>query len=338
MYNEFNSSEKILRYTNKLDYFFNGSKTLIVAELDLTNRCNNACPGCCGVKENGAELSNSQIDKIVESLADIDCRGVILSGGGEPLLSLNFSYAVTRLREHGILVGVNSNGLALDKEKAEIILRYCDYFRVSLDAATPEMYKKTHGMPAKSFEKVLENCQNFAKLKKEINSVTGFGIGFLTSGETVVELERFILLSKEIGADFSQFRPYTGDLTNSLEQYGALKNKYETDRFFVKASLQKYQEMGKNTERSYNKCRGMYFSTVITADAKVFACLHYRQNPDYFLGDLNSSTLKDIFESARMKEVYNKINCARCPPLCRNDSFNKVLHSLENKVVNKEFL
>ena len=338
MYNEFNSSEKILRYMNKLDYFFNRSKTLIVAELDLTNRCNNACPGCCGVKENGAELNSLQIDKIVESLAEIDCKGVILSGGGEPLLSTHFSYAIKGLRENGISVGVNSNGLALDKEKAEIILRYCDYFRVSLDAATPETYKKTHGMPAQSFEKVLENCRNFAKLKKEIGSVTGFGIGFLTSEETVAELERFVLLCKEIGADFSQFRPFTGDLTNILEQYDELREKYETDRFFVKASLQKYQEMGKSTERIYTKCRGMYFSTVITADAKVFACLHYRQNPDYFLGDLNSSTLKDIFESARMKEVYDRIDCTQCPPLCRNDSFNKVLYSLENKVVNKEFL
>jgi len=207
-----------------------------------------------------------------------------------------------------------------------------------LDAATPVTYKKTHGMSRQFFEKVIENCRNFVKLKKEIKSVTGFGIGFLTSRETVAELESFVLLCREIGADFSQFRPFTGDATNILEQYIVLQKKYETDSFFVKASLQKYQEMGKNTERSYKKCRGMYFSTVITADAKVFACLHYRQNPEYFLGDLNTSTLKDIFESARMKEVYDKIDCTQCPPLCRNDSFNKVLHLLGKKVVNKEFL
>ena len=46
--NNFNSDEKILRYTGKIDYFFNSHKTLIVTELDLTNKCNHRCPGCCG--------------------------------------------------------------------------------------------------------------------------------------------------------------------------------------------------------------------------------------------------------------------------------------------------
>ncbi|MDR2478030.1 MAG: radical SAM protein, partial [Treponema sp.] len=145
MHNNFNADEKILRYTNKLDYFFNGHKTLIVAELDLTNRCNNACPGCCGVNESGAELNQVQIDRIIKSLADIDCKGVILSGGGEPLISPFFIYTVERLRLHGIKVGLNSNGLALDNDKIDMILKHCEYFRISLDAASPEMYKKTHG-------------------------------------------------------------------------------------------------------------------------------------------------------------------------------------------------
>ena len=43
--NNFNADEKIMQYMDKLDYFFNGHKTLIVTELDLTNRCNNRCPG-----------------------------------------------------------------------------------------------------------------------------------------------------------------------------------------------------------------------------------------------------------------------------------------------------
>ena len=36
--NHFNSHEKILKYTDKLNCFFHIHQTLIVTELDLTNR------------------------------------------------------------------------------------------------------------------------------------------------------------------------------------------------------------------------------------------------------------------------------------------------------------
>jgi len=338
VHNNFNADEKILRYTDKLDYFFNGHKTLIVTELDLTNKCNNACPDCCGVKENGAELSKAQIDRIIDSLAEIDCKGVILSGGGEPLISPYFAYAVEQLRLRGIKIGLNSNGFALDKEKMEVILQHCEYFRISLDAASPEMYKKTHGMPETAFRKVVENCTEFADLKKKTGAGTSFAIGFLTGGATIAELEDFVVLCKKTGADFAQFRPFTGDFTDISEKYLDIKRRHETETFFVRASVQKYREMGKEQVRSYAKCRGMFFSTVITADAGVYACLHYRQNPDYFLGDLNQHTLPEIFRSGRMRTVYEKTDCSKCPPFCRNDVFNRTLHTLSEGVTHREFL
>jgi radical SAM protein with 4Fe4S-binding SPASM domain len=338
MHNNFNADEKILRYTNKLDYFFNGHKTLVIAELDLTNKCNNACPECTGIKDNGAELNKEQIDKIILSLADIDCKGVILSGGGEPLISPYFEYTIEKLRLNGIKIGLNSNGLSLDSKKTEIILEYCEYFRISLDAATPEMYNKTHGMPKDSFEKVIKNIISFVKHKKETDSKVSFGIGFLTNKDTISELENFIVLCKEIGVDFAQFRPFTGDFTDISEKYLELKKKYETKDFLVLASLQKYREMNKEQIRPYSKCRGMFFSTVITADAKVYACLHHRQKQEYFIGDLNQHSLSEIFCSDRIRTVYKSINCSKCPPFCRNDVFNRTLRILSNDVTHKEFL
>ena len=73
--------------------------------------------------------------------------------------------------------------------------------------------------------------------------------------------------------------------------------------------MQKYREMGTLGERPYNKCSGMFFSTVITANAKVFACLHHRQDDKYFLGDItDKDSLENIFRSARMREVYESID------------------------------
>lgn len=337
--NNFNANEKILCYPGKLDYFFNSHKTLIVTELDLTNRCNNRCPGCCGVNENNAELSRRQVDLIVKSLADMDNKGVILSGGGEPLISPWFSYAVHELKKAGMKLGLNSNGLALTEELAELIATNCEYFRISLDAASPEMYLRTHGMPGGAFEKTVENIRLFSQVKAACASPISFGIGFLTSRDTAPEMEKFVALVKETGADFAQFRPFTGDMYDVTEEYLRLKKLYETPDFGVRASVQKYREMKTGGQRDYDKCRGMFFSTVITADAKVFACLHYRQSDEHYLGRITEDcSLADIFRSARMREVFERTDCSRCPELCRNDVFNRTLNALSLDVVHSEFL
>ncbi len=337
--NNFNADEKIMRYLDKLDYFFNGHKTLIVTEFDLTNRCNNRCPGCCGVNGNGAELSRHQVELVVKSIADMGGQGVILSGGGEPLISPQFVYAVTELKNRGIKLGLNSNGLALTEELAELIAKNFEYFRISLDAATPALYEKTHGMPERAFLKTVDNIRLFSRVKKELHSPVSFGVGFLTSEETAAEMEDFVRLVKDCGADFAQFRPFTGNMCDITEEYLRIKEKYETDCFAVRASLQKYREMKTGGDRNYDKCRGMFFSTVITADAKVFSCLHHRQEEQHYLGQISDTvSLSDIFRSARMREVYENMDCSQCPTLCRNDVFNRTLNTLSFDVAHCEFL
>ena len=117
-----------------------------------------------------------------------------------------------------------------------------------------------------------------------------------------------------------------------------LKNKYEDSNFKIVASYQKYKEMQDVSVRGYDKCHGMFFSTVISADFKVWACLHFRQSNKHFLGDLREQSLEQILRGNRIKEVYESIDCSQCPILCRNDSFNKTLDKLQLDIVNSEFL
>lgn len=336
--NNFNSDEKILRYTNKIDYFFNSHKTLVVTELDLTNKCNHRCPGCCGHNENNAELSKEQVEAVVEGLKSLDNKGVILSGGGEPTISPYFEYAISLIKKAGMNIGLNSHGMSLDENKARIIAENLEYFRISLDAGSPEMYGKIHGMKPHHFEKTLENIAMFARIKKELNSKTSFGVGFLTSELTQEDMEPFVRLVKERGADFAQFRPFTGNTLDILPYLEELRKKYEDNDFKIVASYQKYKEMVDVSYRGYDKCHGMFFSTVISADFKVWACLHFRQSEKHFLGDLREQTLEEIWRGSRIREVYESINCSECPILCRNDSFNRTLNKLSLEVTNSEFL
>lgn len=342
VFNGFNSSEKILHHIDKLDNFFNAGKTLVVTEFDLTNKCNNNCPACVGVKENGSELTWDEIKMIVHDLKELGNRGVIVSGGGEPLLHPKFVETLELLKNSGMEIGLNSNGLALDREKALAIAKYCTYFRISLDAGTPEMYKKTHGMPEKCFEKVIENIKLMADVKKETDSAVSFTVGFLTSEMTRCDMEAFVKICKENGAGAAQFRPFTGDETDISEELLRLKKTYDCETFHVAGSLQKYNLFGTGAKecKNYTKCRGMFFSTVVTADAKMFACLHHRQDNNYLIGDMRGEgkTLKEVWNSYRKWMIYEQIDISLCPPFCRNDSFNRVLDDLDKDCIHKEFM
>ncbi|MBD5165443.1 radical SAM protein [Helicobacter sp.] len=341
--NHFNASEKILHYTHKIDYFLNAHKTLIVTELDLTNKCNHHCPGCCGHNENNAELSKEQIDIIIAGLKSLENKGVILSGGGEPTLSPHFSYAIEEIKRAGMNIGLNSNGGLLDEQKCRVIAKNLEYFRISLDAGSAAMYEKIHGMKSKHFAKTLENIELFAQVKTQMDSKISFGIGFLTSQETQGDMESFVRLIKDIakrqkGIDFVQFRPFIGDTFNIAPVLAELQSKYEETDFKILASHQKYNQMHDIANRGYGQCHGMFFSTCISADFKVWACLHFRQSSAHLLGDLREQSLEEIWRGSRIREVYKHINCKYCPILCRNDSFNKTLDKLQLEIINSEFL
>lgn len=337
--NQFNAEDKILHYTDKINSFLSIGKTLVVAELDLTNRCNNHCPACIGRNAGGDELSWNEIEQIADGLQELDCKGVILSGGGEPLLHPQFIQALRLLKEKGLKIGVNTNGLALDEKKAAAIADICEYCRISLDCGDADLYYKTHGMDKRALACVLENIRCLSKIKREKNARLRLGTGFLTGRETIYQMEMFVELSKACGADFAQFRPFQEDTTDISAEYERLKNKYEDEYFSVLASRQKYSAFHAGKTKPYDKCCGMFFSTVITANARMYACLHHRQDPRYLIGDMREGkTLVQIWNSYRKWQLFEEIDVQKCPAFCRNDAINRTLAGLTVPVFHQEFL
>jgi len=337
--NNFNAASKILSFTDKLNLFFNRHKTLISLELDLTNKCNNDCPGCTGIRDNPVTLDFYQVKELVDQMSnDFDLKSIIISGGGEPTLHKNFIEILYYIKSKGISIGLNSNGVAITEKKAVAILECCTYLRISLDAGTPEMYAITHGDNERTFNKVLSNMKVISSLKRAGNYQTSFGVGFLTSNQTIDNADDFVRVCKESNVDFAQLRPFTGDFSDFNDEYVSLKKKYENNDFKVVSSSHKYSHFGDVDKRPYSKCYGMMFNTVVTADYKVYACLHHRQKNKYFLGDLNDTTMKEIWLSPRIIDVYNNIDFCDCPYFCRNDDVNRSLESLSNNISHADFL
>jgi sulfatase maturation enzyme AslB (radical SAM superfamily) len=146
----------------------------------------------------------------------------------------------------------------------------------------------------------------------------------------------FFKLSNELHVDFAQLRPFTNEYSDPSLYISEGKRRYPN--LNITSSSHKFSHMKDNNKQPYDICHGMYFNTVITADFKMWSCIHHRQNIDYYLGNLSNTTIKEILKSSHMKHIQNKVPNKDCPLFCRNDAINRTLNSICKNVVHKEFL
>ena len=337
------SSDKIYGHMDRVqEWLATGQSRPITIELDLTNVCNQKCPHCFGYfpERDQARMHLEQAQGILRQIQETGTRGVTFTGGGDPLVSPIILPCVEYAKSVGLDVGFITNGQALNESKSAVLLKNCQWIRVSIDAATPGIFKLTHGMDERALQKVLENVRILVRLKKEMQSVCTVGIGFLTSDETKEDIYGFAALGKELGVDYAQYRPLLrkhgepeidysdGEILSEMRRAFTLSDAH----YKVLYSEHKYEliQQGK-LERDYKKCYGQHFAGVVSADGKMYVCCHMRGVEKYCIGDLSRQSLKDVWFSEKRQRIAESVDFRDCPPLCRCDSFNTILWKIKEE-------
>ena len=346
------SSSKILYHVDRVADWKKGKvSNPITYEIDMTNVCNNKCPFCFGFldrKRHPLSIPLTQVKKILKQIKQFNGKAVTFTGGGDPLCNPHTIDAVKYAKSLGLDVGFITNGLLINDKTAQELVKNCLWVRISLDAATPKTYEKTHGLNGTAFDKVLTNIKELVKAKKKLKSNITIGVGFLTYDTTIDEMVPFAKLCKNLGVDYAQFRPLLKNFKDKEFNEKAHKNlisniekskKLSTAAFKVESSVHKYNLISKDAQqRAYGKCYGHNFTAVIAADQKMYICCHMRGVQKYALGDLKLNTLKQIWHSDNRKKVYENINFKDCPLLCRCDSFNNILWQMSIAPMHENFL
>lgn len=319
---------KIFDHLDKIFNWINGkTETLVTAKVDMTNKCDSYCPGCVGGRIHpNASLTKEQSSYVIDQLSGLELKSVILSGGGEPLMNPHTPYAIEYAKSKGLDVGVITNGLRLDEKISEVISENCTWCRISVDADSPELYKKTHGVGRRSFERVIRNIESLCKTKSKMKSNCTIGAGYLTREDTIEGMVGFTKLSKELGVDYIQFRPFHEDFTPIDKQLERAKQ-YENKNFKIITSEQKYSRFNDENKRPYRECLSMNFIAVISADMKVYTCCHARGKEIYTIGDLTKESLREIWEQRKDYTLWEEIT-KNCPLFCEADTHNRVLSNI----------
>jgi len=117
---------------------------------EVTPLCNLACTYCYNVwKANGGpyprELSLGEIEKLADSIQDAHPISVTLTGG-EPLLRDDLREIVRMFRKRGILVGIATNGMLLDRDTAGSLNKAgAEWFEVSIPSVSRDGYRDLTG-------------------------------------------------------------------------------------------------------------------------------------------------------------------------------------------------
>ena len=329
---------KLLNHPEKVaEWLSGGDKTLITVELDLTNRCNNKCPKCIGWSggKTQDELTIDEAKDYLKQIAALGAKGVVFTGGGDPLLHKGVVEVLEFAKGLGLHIGLITNGLALSLYNAIAILTFCDWARISVDAGNAEIYKKTHGMDEKSWDKVVGNLHDLILQKRVSSSKCVVGLGYLTGVDTssLSDMEDFAKLAVKLDVDYAQFRPFHKDFTDIRDKFNILREKYGN---ILTASWQKYSRFTDEDKRPYDKCHGVNFATTIGANGDMFICCHMRGIDKYKLGSLRDDTMARLWKNRQV--VFDNIDFNDCPIFCRCDEFNRLLYEIKKPKQNPEFL
>ncbi len=257
------SSDKILKHLDRINKWLRGENpSPVTVELDMTNLCNHRCPECSGWYFQNINTSSLPVDlamDIIRQLAKAEVRGLIFTGGGEPLCHPNIKEVLRLAHDLGLDIGFITNATLINEEIARILLECCTWLRVSLDAASPKTFEKIHGLDGDAFDKVVNNIALLVNMKKQIKSRSTVGVGYLTCDYTKVEMHDMTILCKKLGADYLQFRPLQIHNNGKFEYHHADIEeeifkcfKESKDGYKVLYSKHKYEMMKeKNFGRNY---------------------------------------------------------------------------------------
>lgn len=294
--------------------------------IEPTSRCNELCQQCPRTllsREDDRDLSFERFREIVDQFPTLE--RVVLHGLGEPLLNKELPLMIRYLKERGVYVLFNSNGILLTEKRGQALIDAgLDEYRLSMDGATRETYAHVRGVDA--FEKIWRNVGNFITMQKAQNaSKPAVSLWFTAMRENLHELPMLIELAHQHGvpeiylqrlvyfeqglaasqqALFHRSTPEELLLIRHAEQ----ACKADGIRFNAAGTASPIQSVTRDFgARPWSGCQRPYNLTYITSSGNVLSCCFapfgHRNAREYYdervLGNVFQESIEQIWNGER---------------------------------------
>ena len=142
----------------------------LLAQMVVTRRCNLSCGYCNEYDDFSPPVTFDLLRERVDALAGMNTAAVACTGG-EPLMNPDLGRTIRRIREHGMIATMITNGYRLNRKRIENLNENgLQEMQISIDNLEPDdvSQKSLHAV-----ERKLELLSRYAKFKISVNSVLG---------------------------------------------------------------------------------------------------------------------------------------------------------------------
>ncbi|HEY0753160.1 MAG TPA: radical SAM protein [Ktedonobacteraceae bacterium] len=296
--------------------------------IEPTSRCNEFCQQCPRTllsREDDRDLSFARFREIVDQFPVLE--RVVLHGLGEPLLNKELPLMIRYLKERGVYVLFNSNGILLNEKRGQALIDSgLDEYRLSMDGATRETYAHVRGVDA--FEKIWRNIGNFLSLQKAQQASTPrVSLWFTAMRENLHELPQLIELAHQHGMPeihlqrlvyFEQglaaeqqalFHRSTGEELALIRQAEQACRAYGIS-FTAAGTASPIQSVTRDFgNRPWSGCQRPYSLTYITSSGNVLSCCFapfgHRNAREYYAERVLGNVFQESMEQIWNGERYN---------------------------------
>lgn len=330
--------------------------------LILSDLCNLDCPGCAyrmegyssnelfkgehGERNPRRFLSSDVALRVLDDCKAMGTLAVEFTGGGEPLMHPDAGLLLGHAQSRGLHTALITNGILLDKVLDEAAR--CQWVRVSLDAATPEVYgrvRPTPGNGPNQFWRALSNLEALCRRRRSSGSDCTIGAGFVVQRENWQQMYCAAELYRSRGVDNMRisglFTP-EGDRyfdgwrreAEDLEQL-TVADFDEPGRFRVHGRLAEKISDLQHRPRS-GHCWYQYFTLYLGADANVYRCCTQSYSKHGLLGSLHNygGSLKRLLDDPAMQKKIAEFDAASC----KNCQFHDRIAAIDTVIGSNEAL
>ena len=280
----------------------------VMAQIVPARFCNLSCTYCNEYDKVSDPVPVTEMLRRIDKLAALG-TSIITISGGEPLTHPDLDQVIARIRHHGRIAGMITNGYLLMPDRIERLNRAgLDHMQISIDNVQPD---ETSKKSLKVLDKKLEMLAEYAEFHVNINSVVGGGIknpqDAITVGRRALELG-FTSTIGIIHDSEGQLKPLSGE---ERRVYFEMRNwdKKNYSRF------NKFQEAIANGKPNDWRCRSGARYLYICEHGLVHYCSQQRGYPGV---PLAGYTRADI-----AREFLTEKTCA---PECTISCVHQISH------------
>jgi MoaA/NifB/PqqE/SkfB family radical SAM enzyme len=281
----------------------------LLVQIIPIRRCNIDCGYCNEYDKVSPPVATDAMVQRIDKLAALG-SSVVAFSGGEPMLHPDLEALVARIRSHGMMAGLITNGYLLSPKKiAALNDAGLDYMQISIDNIEPDDVSKKS---LRLLDKKLQWLAEYARFDVNINSVVGGGTRNPEDARTISRRARALGFSTSIGIIHDgggQLKPLGGEARKVFDEVSTEINAAKFVAKNLYSGVRGFQDNLKDGLPNEWRCRAGARYLYICEDGLVHYCSQQRGWPGIPLEHYTVDHIRAAFDLPKSCAPYCTIGC-----------------------------